>query len=276
MLHFAVAGVPLSTPKPGGTVEGLKHAKKLGITAMELEWVQRVPMNPERMMEIRETAENLKMYLTCHAPYYINLNSQDPPTLAASKKRILDALAMAELSGIKSVCVHPAFYQGMDPAKAFENVRRSVADIMQYKAKLFSNVNLGLETMGKPVQFGTLEEVLKISKEFGIYPTVDPAHLHARTNGLINSTKEWNAMFDLYEKYLGRNSLKAMHIHFSGIAYTIKGERHHLPLEESDAKWQDFIAVLKSRGIEGTVVCESPLLERDTLLMQKTYAGIKN
>ncbi len=270
MLHFAVAGVPHSTPKPGGTVAGLRHAHALGITAMEIEWVQRVPLNPERMLEIRAVAEELKMYLTCHAPYYINLNSQDSATLAASKKRILDALHMSEIAGIHSVCVHPAFYQGMDPKKAFDNVRRAVDDILQ-KKKLFPHVNLGLETMGKPTQFGTLEEVLKISKEFDIYPTVDPAHMHARTNGLINSKREWNEMFDLYEKYVGKKSLKTVHMHFSGIAYTIKGEKHHLPLQESDAKWKDFITVLKDRRIEGTVVCESPLLEEDTLRMQTAY-----
>ncbi len=274
MLHFAVAGVPYSTPKPGGTVEGLIQAKKLGITAMEIEWVQRVPVNPPRMLEIRETAEKLGMYLTCHAPYYINLNSPEQEKLDASKKRILDALQMAEIAGINSVCVHAAFYLGMDPKIAFENVRKAVSDIMKDKSKLFPHVNLGLETMGKPTQFGTLEEVLRISKEFCIYPTVDPAHMHARTNGLINSTKEWNDMFDLYEKYLGKKSLKSVHMHFSGIAYSVKGEKHHVPLLESDAKWKDFIAVLKKRGIEGTVVCESPLLETDTILMRNTYAAI--
>ncbi len=271
MLHFAVAGVPLSTPSPGGTVKGLEHAHSLGITAMELEWVQRVPVNPVRMLEIRQTAERLGMYLTCHAPYYINLNSPEPAKLAASKKRIWDALQMAEIAGIKSVCVHPAFYLGMEPKIAYDNVRRAVDDIMKKKSALFPHVNLGLETMGKTAQFGTLEEVLKISKEFGIYPTVDPAHMHARTNGLINSTKEWNEMFDTYEKYLGKKSLKNVHMHFSGIAYSIKGEKHHEPLQESDAKWKDFIKVLKARQIEGVCVCESPLLEVDTLLMLKTY-----
>ncbi len=271
MLHFAVAGVPRSTPKPQGTVEGLRHAKKLGISAMEIEWVQRVPLNTERMKEIRKVAEELGMYLTCHAPYYINLNSPDLATLQASKKRVLDALAMAEIAGVKSVCVHPAFYLGMEPKKAFENVRCAVGDIMEQKQKLFPHVNLALETMGKPTQFGTLEEVLKISKEFGIYPTVDPAHLHARYNGKINSTEEWHEMLDTYQKYLGENSLKTMHIHYSGIEYSAKGERRHLPLEESDAKWRDFLAVLKEREVGGSLVCESPLLEEDTLLMQSTY-----
>lgn len=256
-------------------MKGLEQAHKLGIRAMELEWVQRVPPNEERMHEIRETAERLGMYLTAHAPYYINLNSQEPDKLAASKNRILAALRMSEVAGIKSVCVHAAFYLGMEPAKAFTNVRRAMDDMMKKKSKLFPHVNLGLETMGKQTQFGTLEEVLRISKEFDMYPVVDPAHLHARYNGKINSTKEWNEMFDLYEEYLGETSLRTMHMHFAGIAYGPKGERHHLPLLESDAKWQDFLGVLKKRKIGGTVVCESPLLEQDTLLMQKTYMTLK-
>lgn len=274
VLHFAVAGVPLSTPPPGGTVEGLKHAKSLGIDAMELEWVQRVPNSPERMAEIRETAETLGMYLTAHAPYYINLNAQEKEKLEASKKRVLLGLEMCELAGIKSLCVHPAFYLGMEPKKVHENVLNAVDSIMKQKKKLFPNVNLGLETMGKVSQYGTLEEVLKVSKEFDIYPTLDPAHMHARTNGKINTTKEWEEMLDLYEKYLGKKALQTMHMHFSGIAYGPKGEKHHLPFEESDANWKDFLKVLKKRKVGGVVVSESPMLERDTLLLQKTYEAL--
>lgn len=274
MLLFAIAGIPTTTPTPGGTIEGLKEAKKLGISAMEIEWVQRVPDNPERMRAIRETAEALGITLTCHAPYYINLNSPEREKLEASKKRILLALRMSEIAGIRSVCVHPAFYLGMEPKKVFDNVRRAVDDIMKHKSSVFPHVNLGLETMGKPTQFGTLEEVLKISQEFDLYPVIDPAHMHARTNGKINSYEEWDEMFDLYEKFLGAKSLKHVHMHFSGIAYGPKGEKHHLPLLESDAKWLEFLQVLKDRKIGGTVVCESPLLEKDTLLMQKYYTEL--
>jgi len=60
-------------------------------------------------------------------------------------------------------------------------------------------------------------------------------------------------------------------MHFSGIAYGPKGEKHHLPLRESEARWKDFLRVLKERSIGGICVCESPLMERDTLLMKRTY-----
>lgn len=260
----------MGTPKPGGTVEGLKYAHSLGITAMEMEWVQRVPLNPERMADIRETAEELKMALTIHAPYYINLNSDDEVKLAASKKRIIDALCMGELAGARSVCVHAAFNGGKKPEEVYDNMAHATDDILKHKKK-FPNVNLGYETMGKHSQFGTLEEVLKISKEFDIYPTVDPAHMHARSNGKWNTTKEWEEMFDIYESYLGKKSLKSMHMHFSGIEYTAAGERRHLPLQESDARWEDFLKVLKKRKVEGVLVSESPLLEKDTLLLKNRF-----
>lgn len=271
MLHFAVAGTPRSTPGSGGTLKGLAHAHSLGITAMELEWVQRVPKNPEHMEEIRKTAEKLDMYLTIHAPYFINLNAQEEEKLEASKIRILDAMEMGQLAGAHSVCVHPAFYLKMDPEEVYDNVYRATEDIMKRANKKDLTINLGFETMGKGTQFGTLEEVLRLSKEFGIYPTVDPAHMHARTNGAWNTEEEWHEMFDLYEKYLGKKSLKKMHMHYSGIEYTEKGERKHLPLKKSDARWKDFLKVLKERKIEGVVVCESPLLEEDTLLMKRTF-----
>ena len=271
MLHFAVAGTPHTTPKPGGTVEGLKHAASLGITAMEMEWVQRVPKNPERIAEIRSVAQKHTMYLTVHAPYFINLNAQETSKLEASKKRILDAMEMGQLAGAHSVCVHPAFYLKMDPDEVYDNVARATEDILKRAKKMNLTINLAYETMGKPTQFGSLEEVLRLSKEFGIYTGVDPAHMHARSNGAWNSAEEWHEMFDLYEKYLGKKSLKSMHMHYSGIEYSEKGERKHLPLQESDAKWRDFLKVLKEREIAGTVVCESPLLEEDTLVLMKEF-----
>ncbi|PIR53803.1 hypothetical protein COU75_04265 [Candidatus Peregrinibacteria bacterium CG10_big_fil_rev_8_21_14_0_10_42_8] len=275
MLHFAVAGVPRSTPGSGGTVLGLRHAHSLGITAMEMEWVQRVPMNEERILAIQKTATDLGMTLTVHAPYFINLNSPEEEKLEASKIRILNAMEMGQLAGAKSVCVHPAFYMKMDPAEVYDNVYRATDDIMKRAQKKGLTINLGFETMGKITQFGTLEEVLKLSKEFGIYPTVDAAHMHARSNGKWNTEKEWNEMFDIYESYLGPESLKSMHLHYSGIEYSEKGERKHLPLLESDAKWEDFLHVLKKRGIEGALVCESPLMEEDTLLLQNAFNKLK-
>ncbi len=240
---------------------------------MEIEWVQRVPGNAEQVASVGAKAKELGITLTIHAPYYVNLNSLEPAKLEASIARCVAALSMAQVCGAVSVCVHAAFNLGLPPATVYDNVRRAVDRILLDK-KSFPDVNLALETMGKHSQFGTLQECLKISKEFGQYPCVDAAHLHARANGGINSTQEWNDMFDEYASVLGARSLKTMHLHFSGIHYTDKGERNHLPFAESDAKWKDFLMVLRDRAIGGVCVCESPLMEDDTLLLQNTYSQL--
>lgn len=274
MLHIACPGVPRSTPGSGGTLAGLKHAKSLGIDAMEIEWVQSVPKNAEHVAKLGELAKTLDIGLTIHAPYFINLNSDDKEKLAASEKRIVDALAMAQVCGAVSVCVHAAFNGGKDSVAVTDSVRRCTDRIMK-KKRQFPDVNLAYETMGKHSQWGTLDEVLAISKEFGIYPCVDVAHMHARSNGAVNSTKEFDELLDRYAKVLGKKSLKNMHIHYSGIAYGEKGEKHHLPFEESDLRWKDFLKVLKKRGVGGFLVCESPAMEDDTLLLRGTYDSLK-
>ncbi len=274
-LRIAVAGTPLTTPKPGGTVKGIAYAASLGIKAMEIEWVQSVPREPRRMAEIRAAAEEHDVSLTVHAPYYVNLNSPEPEKLAASIRRVTDALTMAQLCGAWSVCVHAAFYLKDPPERALDRVRKAVDTILKRKKQQFPDVNLALETMGKHSQFGTVEEVLAISKEFDQFPCLDPAHLHARANGGVNTTAEWDALFDHYTKVLGKKSLQRMHMHYSGIAYTAAGERHHLPFEESDARWKDFLKVLKKRGLGGQLVCESPAMEQDALLLMRTYAKLR-
>lgn len=273
-LRIATPGVPLSAPKGSGTIEGIEYAASLGISAMEMEWVQSTPKNPDHVAEVAATAKKCGFALTVHGSYFINLCADDPEKLEASKRRIVEACAMAQIAGAISVCIHPAFYQEKTPAQALESVRRATDDILKFKEKLFPNVNLAYETMGKQTQFGTLEEVLAVSKEFDLYPCVDISHMHARANGGMNSEAEWQQMLDTYADYLGETALSHVHFHLSGILYGEKGEKKHLPMDEAEFKWRDYVCVLKEYDVGGVLVCESPLMEKDTLLIQEYYRGL--
>jgi len=131
------------------------------------------------------------------------------------------------------------------------------------------------ETTGKQTQFSGLRDILKISQETqGVMPCIDFAHMHARTAGKNNTTPEFREMLTQVENTLGKEGLKNMHIHISGIHYTEKGERHHLPLKESDMNYKDLLKVLKEFKTAGVVISESPIIEKDALLMKKYYEKI--
>jgi deoxyribonuclease-4 len=65
-----------------------------------------------------------------------------------------------------------------------------------------------------------------------------------------------------------------MHIHVSGIAYGPKGEIKHLNLKESDLQYAELLQALKDYEVQGLLICESPNVEEDALLLQSTYNAL--
>ena len=131
------------------------------------------------------------------------------------------------------------------------------------------------ETTGSPAEFGTLNELLKLSSELEmVLPVIDFAHLHARSNGAFNSYEEFSDVLSSVEDTLGRSALDNLHIHVSGIEYGEKGEIKHLNLDESDFEYEDLMRALKDFNVKGVLICESPNLEEDALLLKKCYEGI--
>jgi deoxyribonuclease-4 len=122
---------------------------------------------------------------------------------------------------------------------------------------------------------GSLEDTLQMSMAIpGVLPCLDFAHLHARKgDGSLNTEAEWENILIIYKQYLGDSSLQNLHIHLSGIEYGEKGEKEHLPVQESDLNISSIFEVLKSMNCSGRILCESPLLEEDALFMKNMFYG---
>ncbi|HOB22894.1 MAG TPA: hypothetical protein PKI30_08590, partial [Bacillota bacterium] len=100
------------------------------------------------------------------------------------------------------------------------------------------------ELMGKPTQFGSLEELLRLSQELPVLPCLDFSHFHART-GEFNTFEEFASILEQLEQALGEEALKNLHLHISGIDYGPKGERKHLVFADADFNYQELMNVLK-------------------------------
>jgi deoxyribonuclease-4 len=270
-LLFGTAGIPTCCAKCD-TVEGIREDRKLGLECFELEFVHSINITPAKAPEIGKAAKENGIILTCHAPYFVNLNAIEKAKIHASMGRIVNSAKILDLCGGYSVCYHPAYYLGMPPEQAHENVRKVLKEMMKKIYDAGIKVWVRPETTGKGSAYGNLSECIKLSQEFEqVLPCIDFAHLHARSNGKVNSYDEYCDVLALVEKELGKEALKNMHIHYSGINYSAKGELNHLVLKESDANWKDLLRAWKEFKIAGCVISESPNIEEDAMMMQKNY-----
>ncbi|MBI2549711.1 TIM barrel protein [Candidatus Woesearchaeota archaeon] len=269
-LLFGTAGIPLAA-KGTDTASGIKAVRGLGLDAMELEFVQSVNISRENAPKIKAVAEKENVMLTCHAPYYINLNAAEDAKLEASKKRLVKAAEVAWLCGGKSVAFHPGYYLGNDKEKVYEKVKKELAAVVAEVRNIGCGIWVRPETTGKRSQFGDLSEILRLCNEIEqVLPCIDYAHMHARESN-NNSYGEFLEMLSLVEKELGKEALKNMHIQIAGVRYSDKGELNHLTLKESDLKYDAVVKSWKEFKIEGVVISESPNIEGDAVMLKTIY-----
>jgi deoxyribonuclease-4 len=123
---------------------------------------------------------------------------------------------------------------------------------------------------------GSLDDTLKMSQAIdGVEPCLDFAHLHARPgDGSMNTVDEWRILLETYAQALGPIALKNLHVHLSGIEYTPKGEKEHLPILESDLDLEALLKALNDFECDGRIVCESPLMEEDALVIKEKWQVI--
>jgi deoxyribonuclease-4 len=269
-LLFGTGGVPLSS-RQKSTVHGIERIKELGLGCMEIEFVRGITMRMATAGDVRIAGSRARIALSCHAPYYINLNANDRATIQASEKRLLDTARVAGACGARSVVFHAAFYLNSTPDKTYDVVKESLTRVMATLKAENNPITLRPEVMGKPSEFGTILEILKLCQELpGVLPCIDLAHWHARTRA-FNTYGEAMGVLKHVDEALGRAALDNMHFHFSGIEYGLKGEVKHIPLKESDFNYPEIMRALVEYDLKGTVICESPNLEEDAMLLQSTY-----
>jgi deoxyribonuclease IV len=274
--RFGTVGAPLSTPKkPGGSVGSIQQIAALELDAFELGWVQSVRVTPASCLLIKEVGKEKQVALSVHAPYFINLNAADEEW-PKSRQRLWDAAFYGSLAGATDIVFHPGSYFEQ-PIEAV--LAKAIPRLQELVNELNANnifVVLRPETMGKIALLGSIEDTLAISKSIsGVAPCLDFAHLHARQgNGSCNTRPEWIGLLKKYEDTLGTAAMAHLHIHLSGIEYTTRGEKNHLPIQESDLNLPALFEALHEQQCAGRILCESPLMEEDALFMKKTWIEI--
>ncbi len=226
----------------------LEEYHGLGLKACEIAFTYGVYIkNKEDAVRIGKKAKELDIALSIHAPYYVNLNSSEKAKREATKKRILDCCDIGELLGAEIVVFHPGYYS-KDRNESYNNIRDGILDILKEIKKMGWKIEIGAETMGKVNVFGSIEEISRLVKDTGCGFCIDFAHILARDKKVD------------YSKVEKLFPAKKWHLHFSGIVYGEKGEKHHRKTESKE--WETLLKNLpKDRDI--VVINESPSMIED-------------
>ena len=274
--QFGTVGSPKGTPKkPGGSVGAIEFSKSIGLEALELGWVRAVRVSEKTCEAIKATGEEQGVGLSVHAPYFINLNADDEEW-PKSRQRLMNAAHYGNLAGCTDIIFHPGSYFKNEPAEVLKVAIPRLQGCVDELRAADNPVTLRPETMGKSAMLGSLEDTLEMSTAIdGVEPCIDFAHLHARPgDGTVNTYDEWAAYLEMYGKALGDDGLKRLHCHLSGIEYGPKGEKNHLIFEEADLDLEALLRALKDFGCAGRILCESPIMEEDALIMLKAWKKI--
>jgi deoxyribonuclease-4 len=269
-LHFGTAGVPFSSADDS-SLAGIARIRDLGLDGLEIEFVNGVKMGLDTAAKVKEKAAKLGVRLSVHAPYHINFNSADPGIRLQSRERLLKTARVGAACGAASAVFHAAFYGKDTPEKTYEAVKDELKAVMSIVRSERLAITLRIETMGKHAQFGSLDEVLAMCRDVdGLQPCLDFSHLYAR-EGKINSYLDFERVLSKVARKLGPRSLRNVHIHIAGIHFGDRGEIKHLNLEETAFRYDEWLQALRDLGVEGLVICESPNLEGDAVMLKKLY-----
>ena len=273
-IRFGPAGRPIGYN--GKTEEVCDYIKQIGLDAFEYQATYGVRISKQSGLQLGENAEKNDILVSMHAPYYINLCSQKDETIKKSIIRLIQSAKAAEWMNAYRIVFHMGFYTKYTPAEAMEKCKNAILELQRKIDVLgIKDYTFAPETTGKKSQFGSLDELIDICQTFDNFtPTIDFAHLHARSGGKIRSKKDYMSIFDKVEGELGSTII---HSHFTKIEYSEKGERkHHILSDENyGPPILPLLELISENDYNVTIICETPLLDVDALRMKKLFKGIK-
>lgn len=248
----------------------------MGLNAYEYQCSRGVTIGEATARAIGEAAARHGVRLSVHAPYYINLATEDPTIAANTTRHLLKSLAAARWLGADRVAFHIGGPGKQPRGQAIERATALFRDVLAEADRqgLLAGIYLAPETMGKQNQLGNLEEVVAFcTLSDWLLPTIDFGHMHAVTGGQYTTRAEYEAAFDLVAAKLGEERAAMTHIHFSRIEFTKAGEKRHWTFADAfGPPYEPLLEVIAARGYAPRIVCESAGTQAaDAKTMQEYY-----
>lgn len=277
MIKFGPSGAPTRFYDEGHktTEEMPLWVKQNGLDCFEYSFGRGVNLGEAKAKSIAEAFKKENIEISVHAPYFINLATPEEAKAENSFNYILSSAVVGRMMGANRVVFHPAA-QGKESRETAVN--RTIARLIELKSIIeergFTDMKFCPETMGKIAQIGTIEEITHFCTLADFYyPTVDFGHVNAREQGSLKTKEDYIVRLKYMMNLLGYEKVNDMHVHFSKVEYTAKGEKRHLTFEDTifGPDYKPFIEAIVELNLHPYIVSESAGTQADDAKTMKDY-----
>lgn len=258
------------------TEEAAAFVRERGLDCFEYSFGRGVRMTAETARSIGAAFAAADVEISAHAPYFINFSNPDDEMAEKSYGYVLDtAVALRQMGG-KRVVFHPA---AQGKASREEAVALAEERLKRLRDRVYESglqeMTYCPETMGKLAQIGTVEEIVRFCKIDPIFvPCVDFGHINARERGSLKTVADYRSRLEYMIGELGMERMRRLHVHFSKIMYSAKGEIKHLTFADTEygPEFEPLAIALKTLGLEPYIVSESAGTQaEDAAEMKRIY-----
>jgi len=270
---FGPAGRPIDYK--GSAYKACEYIANEGLEAFEYQGGRGLRIGEKSANILKEDSIKEDILVSLHAPYYINLSATDDKKLAMSVDTLANAAKIGEWMGAYRIVFHPGYYSNNKPSEALPIAKKAINMLFEKLEDMgIEEYTFAPETTGKRSQLGNIDEIIDMCSSFDNFqPTIDFAHIHARGRGYIQEKDDYNCILSKLENGL---DIDRLHCHFTRIEYTQAGERRHHTLEEEEygPELQWLLESFIENDWKATIICETPLLDKDALIMKKLYESL--
>lgn len=255
------------------TMEAFGWLREIGLDAYEYQAGNGLRTSEATLSALGKKAKEHGILMSLHTPYFISLSGVEEEKRLKSLVYIKDSVRAAELLGADRIVIHSGSAAKITREEAMSLAKDTLEKVAEDNKD--TPVKLGLETMGKVNQLGTLQEVIELCKTASCFvPVVDFGHLNAREcGGLFPDADAYKRVFDLIGSELGDDKAINLHCHFSKIEYTASGEKKHLTFADTEFGpfFEPLAEVIVKYGLAPRIICESAGTQaEDALIMKRT------
>ncbi|MFH0889847.1 MAG: hypothetical protein V1836_01755 [Candidatus Aenigmatarchaeota archaeon] len=262
----------------GNVVETLKTSYKYGFKSLVVpQNVLAATTNPKSivsmsglykeiytgLLQVNRTAKKYRIQLSFHADnmYIVNPDENHKRELYREAIRVFchsSYILDGRMLGIKCGEI-----KGMYEKEAIRSIAQELTAIVD---SLKVETPIGIETAGKLTEIGSLSHVIEIVKAtHQTEPLINFGAIHARGAGSLTSQEDIAKVFDEIETKLGADYLKSPMMYFSTPSFGPSGETGVTTMSKSNLKFENIAKEIIARGMQGTIIIDTPGKEIDAL-----------